>query len=797
MENKDYKLSQSKMPRRGPGAGGEKAKDLVGAWKKLFGYCKKYTAVILIAIICAASGTILTLMGPDKLSDMTDTITEGIKPNTEILTEISEKISANISSNAAAVISGITGIAENPSELRQRADEVMLSADIPEDEKRIFSRTAEQITAANNTEEKTALLLTLPDSISDILFPEIEINGSAVSGSEQLKALKLLGNINGEDNTAPQNLKKELPPSVYNALYSDITIEKTVISADEQREMLRIISEADTSDEAAMLNVLDDMPESVYSLIKPSVDMTKVFNIAIVLVIMYAMSWVLSVIQNLIMATVTQRVSKRMRSDISKKINMLPMWFYNKTSTGDVLSRVTNDVDTIGTSLNQSIGTFVQAVILFIGSFIMMLVTNGWMTITAVSASLLGFILMFAIMGKSQKYFARQQKCLGDLNGHIEEMYAGHTVVKAYNGEEKSGKEFDEMNEKLRQSGFKAQCLAGLMQPIMSFIGNFGYVAVCVVGGAMALNGKIGFGVIVAFMMYVRYFTQPLSQIAQAMQSLQSAAASGERVFEFHEAENMEDESYKTAKLTDVKGRVEFDHVKFGYKDSDTIVIKDFSAVAKPGHKIAIVGPTGAGKTTMVNLLMRFHEIQDGEIRIDGIPISDLTRAEVHNQFCMVLQDTWLFEGTVKENLVYCEENISDEKITEACRAVGLDHFIKTLPHGYDTVLNDQIKLSQGQKQQLTIARAMIADKPMLILDEATSSVDTRTEQQIQLAMDKLMENRTSFVIAHRLSTIKNSDLILVMKNGDIIENGTHDELLRQNGFYAELYNSQFENQAS
>ena len=471
----------------------------------------------------------------------------------------------------------------------------------------------------------------------------------------------------------------------------------------------------------------------------------------------------------------------------------MPMWYYNRTTTGDVLSRVTNDVDTIGQSLNQSIGNLITSVILFFGSLIMMLVTDGWMTLTAVLSSILGFVLMFAIMGRSQKYFSRQQKHLGELNGHIEEIYAGHTVVKAYNGEEAAQKTFDNMNAKLCESGFKAQSLAGAMMPIMGFIGNLGYVAVCVVGGAMALDGKIGFGVIVAFMMYVRYFTQPLSQIAQSVQSLQSAAAAGERVFEFLEAEEMEDESGKIRSLDKVRGEVEFKHVKFGYEDSDNIIIHDFSAVAKPGQKIAIVGPTGAGKTTMVNLLMCFHEIQGGEICIDGTPTNKMTREAVHSQFCMVLQDTWLFEGTVRENLVYNSENVSDEKIKEACEAVGLHHFIRTLPKGYDTILNDQINLSQGQKQQLTIARAMIADKPMLILDEATSSVDTRTEQQIQSAMDKLMENRTSFVIAHRLSTIKNSDLILVLKDGDIIESGNHDELIEKDGFYAELYNSQFE----
>ncbi len=541
---------------------------------------------------------------------------------------------------------------------------------------------------------------------------------------------------------------------------------------------------------------LSEMTDTITEGIMPpatSIDMDRVVRIGLTLVVFYVMSYLLSAIQGWIMSTVTQRVSKAMRSDISKKINRLPMWFYNQTTTGDVLSRVTNDVDTIGQSLNHSIGNMVSAIILFVGSLVMMLTTNGWMTLTAAVASLLGFVLMFSIMGKSQKYFTRQQKHLGEINGHIEEIYSGHTVVKVYNGEEEAQKVFDEMNRNLCESGFKAQCLSGLMMPIMGFIGNLGYVAVCVVGGAMALNGKISFGVIVAFMMYVRYFTQPLSQIAQAVQSLQSAGAAGERVFEFLEAEEMEEETEKISALLNVKGDVEFEHVRFGYEDSDATIIHDFSAKAVSGQKVAIVGPTGAGKTTLVNLLMRFHEIQGGEIRIDGTPIHRLTRAAVHSLFCMVLQDTWLFEGTVRENLVYNNEKADEEKMKEACRAVGLDHFIRTLPQGYDTVLNDQVNLSQGQKQQLTIARAMIANKPMLILDEATSSVDTRTEQQIQTAMDQLMKNRTSFVIAHRLSTIKNADLILVLKDGDIIESGTHEALLERGGFYAELYNSQFE----
>ena len=528
-------------------------------------------------------------------------------------------------------------------------------------------------------------------------------------------------------------------------------------------------------------------------LLSGSIDMDAIIKVAITLIFFYGASWILSAAQHWMMATVTQRVSKTMRRDISHKINRLPMWYYNRNSTGDVLSRVTNDVDTIGQSLNQSIGNLVSQLVLFVGSLAMMLITNWVMALTAVAATLLGFALMMSIMGKSQKYFVEQQRSLGALNGHIEEIFAGHTVVKAYNGEAQAIETFDRLNATMRNSGFRAHCLSGLMMPLMTFIGNFAYVAVCLVGGSMALRGTIEFSVIVAFVMYVRYFTQPLSQIAQAMQNMQSAAAAGERVFEFLEAEEMEDESHKTPIGTPARGYVEFDHVKFGYEDSNKTVIHDFSAVAKPGQKIAIVGPTGAGKTTMVNLLMRFHELQGGEIRIDGVPTSQMTREDVHAQFCMVLQDTWLFEGTIRENLIYNTEGVSEEKMRRACKAVGLDHFIRTLPHGYDTVLNDQVNLSQGQKQQLTIARAMIADKPMLILDEATSSVDTRTELVIQEAMDALMKGRTSFVIAHRLSTIKNSDLILVMKEGDIIESGTHEELLARGGFYAELYNSQFE----
>ena len=523
------------------------------------------------------------------------------------------------------------------------------------------------------------------------------------------------------------------------------------------------------------------------------IDLNAVSDIGALLVCFYAASMLLSSVQSWTLTTVTQRVARQMRADISAKINRLPMAYFNRTSTGDILSRVTNDVDTIGQSLKNSFGALVSSVVQMLGALVMMLLNDAAMTGTAIGATVLGFGLMFFIMSRSQKYFLRQQRSLGSLNGHIEEIYSGHTVVKAYNGERAAREEFNKRNESLRANGFKAQCLSGLMPPLMGFIGNLGYVAVCVVGATLVIRGRIEFGVIVAFMMYIRLFTQPLNQIAQAMQSMQSAAAAGERVFEFLEAEELSDEHDVPRRLEHPQGRVEFDHVRFGYEDSDRIVIKDFSAVAQPGQKVAIVGPTGAGKTTMVNLLMRFHELKGGEIRIDGVPTSQMSRAEIHDLFCMVLQDTWLFEGTLRENLMYNTTGKTDEDMRRACKAVGLDHFVRTQPKGYDTVLNDRVSLSQGEKQQLTIARAMIADKPMLILDEATSSVDTRTELKIQRAMDELMRTRTSFVIAHRLSTIKDADLILVMRDGDIVESGTHEALLRQGGFYAELYNSQFE----
>lgn len=522
------------------------------------------------------------------------------------------------------------------------------------------------------------------------------------------------------------------------------------------------------------------------------INLGAVSKIAWILTLLYAASFLLSYLQSLIMATVTQAISKKMRTDISQKVNRLPLRYFDSSSIGDVLSRVTNDVDAIGQTLNQSIGTIISSITLMAGSFIMMLYNNWILTLTAVGASVLGFAFMMIIMKSSQKYFDEQQRELGRINGHIEEIYTGHNVVKVYNGSRSAKEIFEKSNKNLYSSAWKSQFLSGLMMPLMSFAGNLGYVAVCVVGAALAMKGQISFGVIVAFMMYIRLFTQPLSQIAQAMNNLQRTAAASERVFEFLDETELEDESGKTQRLASVKGEVSFRNVKFGYTPEKTI-IHNFSADIKAGQKVAIVGPTGAGKTTVVNLLMRFYELGGGEICIDQVPIQQVPRENVHAQFSMVLQDTWLFEGTIRDNIVYSKTGVTEEEIIRVCKTVGLHHFIKTLPDGYDTVLNDKASLSEGQKQLITIARAMIQNAPLLILDEATSSVDTRTERMVQSAMDKLTAGRTSFVIAHRLSTIKNADLILVMKDGDILESGTHEELLAEKGFYAELYNSQFE----
>ena len=530
-------------------------------------------------------------------------------------------------------------------------------------------------------------------------------------------------------------------------------------------------------------------------MIMPEMNMEAIKSIALSLVILYACSAICTFIQSICMTEVANNFARSLRTRISVKINKLPLSYFDRHQSGDTLSRVTNDVDTIAQTMNQSLGSLVSNITLFLGSIIMMFYTNWIMALTAIVSSLLGFMGMFAVLSKSQKYFVAKQEELGNLNGHIEEVYSGLNVVKAYNGKKESDQKFDEYNQKVCEANRKSQFLSGIMQPIMNFIGNFGYVAVCIVGALLTMNNVISFGVIIAFITYVRLFTNPLSQIAQSMTSLQSTAAASERVFEFLDEKEMSDQSNITKSLdkNNVKGKIEFDNVVFQYDNNDKPTIKNFTATAEPGQKIAIVGPTGAGKTTMVNLLMKFYDIHSGDIRIDGVSTKELSRENIHSLFTMVLQDTWLFEGTVKENIIYNQENVSDEKVKEVCKEVGLDHFIRTLPKTYDSYLSENDSVSAGQRQLLTIARGMMQDSPFLILDEATSNVDTRTEELVQVAMDKLTEGRTSFIIAHRLSTIKNADLILVMKDGNIVEQGNHEQLMAKNGAYAELYNSQFE----
>ena len=586
-----------------------------------------------------------------------------------------------------------------------------------------------------------------------------------------------------------------ITPNISENIIKDVMTSDDVAMEDKMALQSLIADLEDSGKELDdILLELDNLPDSIYSIIKPKMNMVKIKNMALILAIIYILSSIFSYIESILTTIIANKYAYKLRRDISRKINKLPLRYFDRHEIGDVLSRVTNDIDTVSQTTNNTIASLVSSITLLIGSIIMMFVTNWQMALTAIISSLFGFMFMAIILSKSQRYFTQRQVELGNLNAHIEEIYSGHSVVKVYNADIEAMEEFDKLNKNLYVCNKKSQFLSGIMQPLMGFIGNFSYLAVCVIGAILVSEDIITFGVIVAFMIYVRLFTNPLTRIAQSLTQLQSMTAAGERVFEFLEETEMPDESNLAKKLDreSVKGEIVFKDVKFGY-DKNRTIIKNFNAMVKPGQKIAIVGPTGAGKTTLVNLLMKFYDINDGDIIIDGVSTKNLTRENIHDLFIMVLQDTWLFEGTIRDNLKFNKKNVTDEEIMKVCKTVGVDHFIKTLPGGLDANVGDNDTISQGQKQLLTIARGMIENAPFLILDEATSNVDTRTEELVQKAMDKLTSGRTSFIIAHRLSTIKNADLILVMKDGNIIEQGSHDILLKKNGFYAELYNSQFD----
>ncbi len=595
------------------------------------------------------------------------------------------------------------------------------------------------------------------------------------------------------DTTTLKEIVSKVTYNLENNIIEDINVNNQTITIKEQTEFIQIISNIDQNNTTEFYQSYELLPESIKEAIKPQMDLNTIKNIVILLASLYIISAIFNYIESYIMTIVSNKYANSLRSKINSKINKLPLSYFDKTQYGDVLSRVTNDVDTISSSLNNSLSTLISAIVLLIGITFMMFKTNYMMALAAILSSIIGFALMMIIMGKSQKYFDLRQEELGNLNGHIEEVYSGLNIVKTYNGEEEVTEKFDKFNKKVYTANLKSEFLSGLMHPLMNFIGNLGYVSVCVLGAILTNKEIITFGTIIAFISYCRLFTSPLTQLGQIISSLQSAAAASDRVFEILDGEELSDESHITTYLPKdkVKGNIEFNNISFSYSE-DKEIIKNFSAKCNAHEKIAIVGPTGAGKTTMVNLLMKFYDINKGDILIDNVSTKELTRENIHDLFTMVLQDTWLFNGTIKENLIYNRENITDEEIKKVCKTVGIDHFVKTLPKGYDTIINDQDEISIGQKQLLTIARAMLSDTPFIILDEATSNVDTRTEELVQSAMDKLMKNKTSFIIAHRLSTIKNADLILVMKDGNIIEKGNHEELIKQNGFYSDLYNSQF-----
>ena len=739
----------------------DKVKNFKVALKRLIKELKRYNILIIVSIILSCFGAILSISAPNKLSKLTDEISKGLVINTKQMTSLSDKITSNYKNNIMKVLQ----INLNDNAIISIQNDISIS----NEDKKIFMNT---LSSDNKDFTK------LPNSILDKLLTDTYYNNLLITKNEKIELLK--------ENIISNNIKE--------ILFEEITINNVKISKDDQVEFIKIMSTMNKDNKNIdTYKKLDKLPTNIRKVIEPSMNISKIKRISFYLIIIYIISALFNYIQSLIMATVSNRFAQKLRSNISKKINRLPLKYFDNHQSGDILSRVVNDVDTLATTMNQSISSLVTSITLFLGSLIMMFYTNYIMAFTAIISSILGFIFMGIILSKSQKYFKERQEQLGVLNSHIEEVYSALNIVKVYNGKKISDSKFDLINKKVKEANRKSQFLSGLMMPMMGFIGNFGYVCVCIVGALLTKNNVITFGVIVAFMTYVRLFTQPLSSIAQSMTSMQSALASSERVFEFIDEEEMKKEkNMKYLAKENVEGNIEFNNVEFSY-DNNKKIINNFSAKIKKGQKIAIVGPTGAGKTTIVNLLMKFYEISNGNIKIDNISIDDISRENIHDLFTMVLQDTWMFSGTIKENIMFNNENITDEKIKEICKIVGVHHFIKTLPKGYDSLVFDNDNISSGQKQLITIARAMTSDKPFIILDEATSNVDTRTEELVQNAMDKLTKGKTSFIIAHRLSTIKNADLILVMKDGNIIEQGSHDELINKNGFYAELYNSQFE----